>query len=151
VLVYRIGSSRHPANDGTGASLYPGRWNPLGVPVIYTAQTASLCALEILSSARELAGDYVVVEIEIPDDVAIGTLQDQDLPADWNAEIYPKSTRNIGRDWVASGRTAVLSVPSTANPYERNFVLNPAHADFSRLSFREPQPFAFSDRLRRRV
>jgi RES domain-containing protein len=151
VLVYRIGSSRHPANDGTGASLYPGRWNLRGTPVIYTAQTASLCALEVLAGARELASDYVIVEIDIPDDIPRETLEDQDLPADWNAEVHPESTRAIGGDWAARGSTAVLSVPSTVNPYERNFVLNPAHADFQRFSFREPQPFTFSGRLKRRV
>jgi RES domain-containing protein len=151
VIVYRIGSRRYPANDGTGASLYPGRWNPPGIPVIYTAQTSSLCALEILAGARELAGDYVVVEIEIPDDIPIETLQEEDLPPDWNADVHPESTRAIGRNWVASGRSAVLSVPSTTNRYERNFVLNPAHADFQRFSFGEPEPFAFPSRLKRRI
>jgi RES domain-containing protein len=134
-----------------GASLYPGRWNFHGTPVIYTAQNSSLCALEILASARELASDYMIVEIEIPDDIPVETLEDQDLPADWNAEVHPESTRAIGGSWAALGRTAVLSVPSTVNPSERNFVLNPAHADFQRFSFREPQPFTFSNRLKRRV
>ena len=98
MIVYRIGSSRHPANDGTGASLYPGRWNPRGVPVIYTAQNSSLCALEILAGGRELASDYVVVRIEIPNDLAINTLADEELPDDWNAEVHPDSTRALAAE-----------------------------------------------------
>lgn len=150
MIVYPIGSSRFPANDGAGASLYPGRWNRRGVPVIYTAQSSSLCALEILAGGRELASDYVVVEIEIPNDVLVESLADDQLPEDWIADAHPDSTRATGDDWVKAGRSAILSVPSTVNPYERNFVLNPAHPDFQRFRFGGPRPFSFPERLKRR-
>ncbi len=130
MIVYRIGSSRYPANDGAGASLYPGRWNSRGVPVIYIAQNSSLCALEILAGGRELASDYVVVKVEIPPELPIHTIADEELPDDWSTEVHPDSTRALGTEWINAGRTAVLSVPSTVNRYERNVVLNPAHADF---------------------
>ncbi|MBV9771073.1 MAG: RES domain-containing protein [Bryobacterales bacterium] len=44
MFVYRIGSSRHPGNDGMGASLYRGRWNHKGTPVIYSAESRALRA-----------------------------------------------------------------------------------------------------------
>ena len=40
-----------------GASLYGGRWNHKGIPVIYTADSRALCALEVLASAADLADD----------------------------------------------------------------------------------------------
>ena len=107
--------------------------------------------LEILAGGRELASDYVVVRIEIPNDLATKTLADEELPDDWNAEVHPDSTRALAAEWINAGRTAVLSVPSTVNAYERNFVLNPAHADFKRFSFSAPEPFSFPDRLKRRA
>jgi RES domain-containing protein len=38
-------------------------------------------------------------------------------------------------------------VPSVIIPSERNFVLNPAHADFGRLTILPPQPFSFDSRM----
>lgn len=67
MIVYRLGSSRYPANDGLGASLYGGRWNHKGTPVIYTAASQALCALDVLANADELAADYAVTRIELPD------------------------------------------------------------------------------------
>jgi RES domain-containing protein len=69
--IYRLGSSRYPQNDGLGASLYGGRWNHKGTPVIYGAASRALCALEVLANADELAADYVVTPIQIPDDLAV--------------------------------------------------------------------------------
>ena len=40
MLVYRLCSRRYPANDGLGATLYGGRWNRKGTPVIYAEQAA---------------------------------------------------------------------------------------------------------------
>jgi hypothetical protein len=67
MIVYRFASRRYPGNDGLGASLYGGRWNHKGTPVIYAAASRALCALEILANAGELASDYVVIPIDLPD------------------------------------------------------------------------------------
>src|ERR1035438_3475173 len=96
MLVYRLGSRRHPANDGLGASLYGGRWNHKGTPVIYRAASRALCALEILANADELAGDYGVVSIELPDDLAVTNRSVEALPLNWNAREPGNDTRDIG-------------------------------------------------------
>jgi RES domain-containing protein len=149
VIVYRIGSSRYPANDGIGASLYGGRWNHKGTPVIYTAESQALCALEVLVNTDELAEDYLSISIEIPEDLTITSIAIGDLPPGWDANPSINATRDIGTKWANALTTAVLSVPSAVIPRERNYILNPAHADFGRITFASPEPFYFDDRLGR--
>lgn len=55
-----------------------------------------------------------------------------------------------GDAWFDAAATAVLSIPSVVVPYERNFVLNSSHDDFSRLTIRRPEPFTFDSRMRKR-
>ena len=83
MIVYRLASGRYPKNDGLGASLYGGRWNHKGTPVIYTAASRALCALEVLANADELAGDYMITPIEVPNDLAATTLSIDTLPPAW--------------------------------------------------------------------
>ncbi len=149
MVVFRIGSSRFPANDGTGARLYGGRWNHKGTAVLYTAESRALCALEVLANADELANDYVVTAITIPEATPITRLSLADLPDHWDAGEPTEVTRDIGTDWAKGFTTAVLAVPSAVIPRERNHILNPAHPAFTTFHFFEPEPFYFDDRLGR--
>lgn len=148
MLVFRLGSSRYPANDGLGASLYGGRWNRKGTPVIYAAESRALCALEILASSGDLAADYVATPIEIPDEIEIAVISLGDLPQGWDASEPIDTTRDIGTNWARKLVEAVLSVPSAVIPRERNYVLNPVQQDFKRIHFSSPEPFYFDNRLR---
>jgi RES domain-containing protein len=132
-----------------GASLYGGRWNRKGTAVIYTAESRALCALEMLVNADELAGDYVAVPIDVPDEIAVQAISAADLARGWDASAATDVTRDIGTNWANGLATAVLSVPSAVIPQERNYILNPTHPDFSRIVFASPEPFDFDDRLTR--
>jgi RES domain-containing protein len=116
VIVFRLVSSRYLANDGLGASLYGGRWNHKGTAVIYTAESRALCALEVLVNSEELAGDYVAVSIDVPDEIAVQVISIADLPQGWNASAATDVTRDIGTTWASRLATAVLSVPSAVIP-----------------------------------
>lgn len=147
--VFRLGSRRFPANDGLGASLYGGRWNHKGTPVIYTAESRALCALEVLANADELADDYVATPIEEPDDLFVRVISIDNLPAGWDANEPLDATRDVGTNWAKELATVVLSVPSAVIPRERKYLLNPAHPDFARIRFHSPEPFYFDNRLGR--
>lgn len=149
MTVFRIASSKYPANDGKGASLYGGRWNRKGTAVIYTAESRALCALEIMANAEELGNDYVVIAIEIPEGTFIRKLSISELPAGWDIAEPIEATRSIGTRWAHELETAVLRVPSAVIPREFNYILNPLHPDFSTFRFSEPEPFYFDDRLGR--
>lgn len=81
-------------------------------------------------------------------ELAILRIADDELPLNWSA-FSPTGqieTKRLGDAWVERQQPAVLSVPSVI-PGERNYVLNPAHPDFARIEFTEPEPFRFDLRL----
>jgi RES domain-containing protein len=139
------------AFTGEGARIAGGRWNPKGVPVVYTASSLSLAALELLvhTDADLLPDDLQYFAVDIPDDIAISTVAIDSLPSNWRAYPAPEALQNIGAEWIAKGRSAVLSVSSAVIPEENNYLLNPLHADFSRIRWEKPKPFYFDTRLRR--
>ena len=116
MVVFRLASSRYPVNDGKGASLYGGRWNYKGTAVIYTAESRALCALEILANADELANDYVVTAITVPDETQMTRLSTADLPVNRDAGEPTDGTRQLGTNWAQGLTTAVLAVPSAVIP-----------------------------------
>jgi len=116
--------------------------------MLYCAATTSLCALEVLVHSAGLPTGKVLIVAEISNDLLIEVLKDSDLPSDWNALAAPKSTKDLGTRWAMSQRTAVLSVPSTIVPHERNFLINPLHINFSKIKFKPPEPFVFDPRLK---
>ena len=61
--VWRITTRRfaNQAFTGEGARLYGGRWNRVGQPLIYTAESRSLALLEMLVQDDPLRAHYVLV------------------------------------------------------------------------------------------
>lgn len=137
------------AFDGEGARRFGGRWNPVGTAVVYCSSSLSLATLEALTGFEraEAPADYVSIEVVIPPDVAIETIDVKRLPRAWREYPSLEVLADIGRDWVESGRSAVLAVPSAVTPSEWNYLLNPAHPDFTKLAIGSPQAFAFDPRL----
>jgi RES domain-containing protein len=119
----------------------------VGTPVIYTSQSPSLAALEILVHYDVLPKDFVMTPVEIPDRVRILALKEVDLPRSWARAKPVPATQNLAEKWIREAQSAVLAVPSSVVRSERNFVLNPAHPDFRLLRFRPSTPFRFDPRL----
>ena len=146
---WRIVKEKHAATafSGEGAARTGGRWNSRGVPLIYTSSTQSLAALESLVHLNPpVLFKYVAIRIAF-DDALVEIVPAKALPPDWRAEPPPPSSKRVGDAWVLGARSAVLALPSVIIPAERNFLLNPAHPDFRRISFGKPQRFAFDPRL----
>lgn len=147
--IFRLCRANRSAYDGKGAELYGGRWNSKGTRVLYMSESRALAVLEVLVHlAVEIPDKYVLGGAEIPADLEIETVSENELPAGWQTPISAQqtATRHIGDKWVQGGQSAVLSVPSVIVE-ERNFVLNPAHAEFRRITFQMPTPFEFDGRL----
>jgi len=59
-----------------------------------------------------------------------------------------EQTRRMGSAWLTGRESAVLIVPSSAVHGENNYLFNPDHPDFARITFRPSQPFQFDPRLK---
>jgi RES domain-containing protein len=150
ISTWRITKQKHArtAFTGEGAKLYGGRWNSQGKLVVYTAESRALALAEILvhlESAGVLSR-YVVIQVEI-DESNIAHLDLRNLPKNWRAEPAPKRLQTLGDEWLDSGKSAVLRVPSAIVVGEFNYLLNPSHPDFSKLRIHAPERFSIDKRL----
>jgi len=109
---------------------------------IYASQSRALAALEILVHFDVVPHDFVLTEIEIPEQISILRIEDSELPLGWERD------QEIGAKWAAEARFAVLSVPSSIVPADRNFVINPKHREFEEIRFAPAIPFKFDSRLK---
>jgi len=152
MLVYRI--SRHKYADdisGTGAGLYGGRWNPVGLNLLYTAGSISLACLEYLAHNFHILSsqDICLSKIKIATEVSVETVSLKNLPNDWRELSYtPSGTQKIGKQFIAQGKHYVLQVPSVIVPDEYNYLLNARHRDHAKTVIKEKIfPFRFDERL----
>ena len=88
-----------------------------------------------------------VIRVSVPDAVNTTVIDPADLPDGWRQTPPPPVLQSIGKTWLDAGETAILEVPSAIVPQESNYVLNPLHADFKRLSIGKADPFALDMRL----
>ncbi len=120
------------AFSGNGARLYGGRWNSPGTSMVYTAGSLSLAILEWrvhLAQWPAPAMSVIVADI----DQSLIWIPPR-LPAHWKQMPAPRAAAAFGDDWINSNRSAVMRVPSAVVPNEWNYLVNPAHPAFSKLS-----------------
>lgn len=150
VTTHRIVHAEFAATafDGAGARAYGGRWSSPGVAVVYTSGSIPLAMLEVLVHlpAPKLLEDYRLFTLGVPKRL-ITAFPAPRLPRAWRESPPPPETQAIGDAWVASGRSAVLRLPSTLDPGSYNYLLNPAHKDFKRIRIGRPSRFPFDRRL----
>ncbi|WP_293994240.1 RES family NAD+ phosphorylase [Sphaerotilus sp.] len=139
------------ALDGIGGLYAGGRWHRRGRPIVYAASSAALAALEVLVHVDPLdaPGDLRLLTLELPDDLLVEQLDVAVLPAHWAAVPAPDELAALGNDWLASRRSAALSVPSAVIQSERNLLLNPWHPAITHMRVTEDRPFSFDPRLLR--
>jgi RES domain-containing protein len=150
IHAWRIVKTKHAATafSGDGAKQYGGRWNNPGDAVIYIAGSASLAMLEMLAhlGSQELIKRYVLFEV-VFDDALMTAVDPAALPRTWRKSPPPAAVQQIGSDWIAGGRSAVLRVPSVIVPTEWNYLLNPSHPDFAKIAIGPRPPVQFDPRL----
>jgi RES domain-containing protein len=148
---HRLVKARHAAAalEGEGARLVGGRWNTPGQAVVYCASSLALAALELLVQVdpRDLPGDLVAIEAELPEDLPSERLDRKDLPESWREESSRSDLRALGDLWLRSRRTAILIVPSVVVPSETNLLINPAHPEAARIRIVGQESFCLDPRL----
>jgi RES domain-containing protein len=120
--------------------------------LLYTGQSRALCTAEAavhipLGSTPE---DYVMISIEIPDDAPVEEILKENLEMGWNTFPHSHTTQKLGDEFVSRKQALVLKVPSAVVQGDCNYLLNPAHSDFTHVKVVEIVPFSFDQRLFRR-
>ena len=148
IRAFRLIKTRHAATafDGEGAFRFGGRWNHRGTRVAYASDSVALAVLEVVVHLGPGAEAYSVVPIEFPERI-VEPFDPAGLPSNWRDDPAPISTRLIGDQWAREQRSAVLQVFSAIVPSERNFVINPLHADFAYVTIGAPTPFDLDPRI----
>ena len=150
MIIYRLARAQFK-NDlsGKGAEVAGGRWNSIGVPMLYTAESRALCALEIAvhTPLNVVPVDYFMATLYIPDTIAITEIRPDKLPVHWNAFPASKQTQNLGNNFLKECKFLAMRVPSAIVPGDHNILFNPNHPDFKTLKIVTIDPFEFDQRL----
>lgn len=150
MICYRLIRARYKTTKMScrGAELAGGRWNRKGVPVLYTSDSPSLAALEILvhtNSIDDLINQYCLFQINIPDeDIEIFDIDD--INGDWKTSKYTETTQFLG-DYMLEHNVLAVKVPSIVVSMQCNIVLNGLHPKYNKLKTTDPEPFVFDPRL----
>jgi RES domain-containing protein len=150
LTVWRICPATYVADvfGGKGGLYFPARWHNKGRPIVYTAESRALAALEILANTQYRSAlhtqPWLITRADVP---ATLIVTPSGFPDDWRAQPPPASTRAFGDAWLASLGSPALRVPSAVILGEFNYLLNPLHPDFKKIKLHPPQPFAFDARF----
>ncbi len=155
ILLYRLARKKLATLSGTGAALFPGRWNGLGEKALYTSVEQGTTVLERLVHTPK---------DEIPSDLAMMRIR---ITGAWSRlQNERNDSRTGGKFWalpsLAQARTAfpllaglagsrnhpfAIAVPSVIVPVW-NVVLYPAETGFSdHVTLESIDPFMFDSRL----
>lgn len=151
LTTYRICKTKYAATifDGEGAFRFGGLWNSRGTRILYTAESLSLAALEMLVhlNDEELLPSYSFAAIEFDESLVMSIEDFKTLPKNWSASPPPLEIQRIVDEWSQKEASVVLRVPTSVVPVEYNYLINVRHPDFSKIKLGKPQTFAFDERL----
>ncbi len=145
---YRIGdpAGTYPIFDARGSTLFPGRWNTPASPMIYASEHYSTAMLEkLVHGGGRLPPNQHFVEILIPNGVSYEMFDTAAVP-DWYQSSMAAS-RPFGERWQHEKRSLLLIVPSIVARIEMNFLLNPQHPEFPKVTTGLHQPVWWDKRL----
>jgi len=149
MVLYRISNCRHAKDfSGTGAKLFGGRWNSIGVPLHYMASSRALAALEVLANKSSMSDskNLCLTVFELPEN-SIKIVETKDLPANWKSYPAPSELTSMGDKFVKENKVLLLRVPSVIINDEFNFLMNVSHPLADKIKIIEVKPFSFDDRL----
>ena len=140
--------SNHVSLSGEGGMRASARWHSRGRPVVYLAESPAGAMLETLVHLKgrrdKLPRTYTLLAIVAPETMST---ERRVIPAnaEWKNDL--SWSREQGDEWLGSGRTALLEVPSVILPRSRNFLLNPLHADAKLIHVEETITDFYDERL----
>ncbi|WP_158807753.1 RES family NAD+ phosphorylase [Beijerinckia sp. L45] len=144
-MIWRI--SKYTDLIGRGGLAVSGRWHTSPRPIVYAsaeAYTAYCERIRHLGHASLLPDGDKLMKIDCPSSVEIEDVDVSHLDPAWSSNsVGWRICRPIGDEWLRSGRTALLKVPSAARNGAFNYLINPAAFRANEISVLEAldQPF----------
>jgi RES domain-containing protein len=161
IKLYRLQSARYglPKDflSGKGAELTGGRWNAVGMPVVYTSLSVELASLEYLVHYFEgfpnsKLPDMLVATIEIQEEQIL-TIEPEMLPKNWRTNPAPKSLQSVTNQWFRNKNHLALQLPTAVHSLQTelsyNVLLNPLHELITDELITKIEPFYFDSRYKK--
>ncbi len=117
--------------------------------MIYLSTSLSLAVLEVLVHSPRyqlLQEEFVYFSVNIPDDYIL-SLDNNNLPKDWNSNQLTSSSQTLGDRWLHDAVSLALMVPSRIIPIEKNVLVNPKHRNINDINIGKFMSFDFDPRL----
>ncbi len=148
--IFRLSRKKYPVElSGKGAAMSGNRWNSKGTEIIYCAESRALAMAEVVVhlSLANLPDDFLMLEIDIPENVSVFVLGKEELPSAWNSFPHLADTQKIGDTFILERKSALLKVPSAVVPGDFNYLINPQHPDFLQIRIVDQVDFPFDIRI----
>jgi len=97
------------------------------------------------NTAKVLANMFELVPV-------INSIKDKQIAADallgnWRDPLAAPELAHFGDEFVQGGKHCVLITPSALAPAENNWLINPAHPDYSRITVHQLEPLIYDPRM----
>ena len=147
--IYRLCRAGHADLSGTGAKLFGGRWNSRDKALVYCSEHRSLAALEYLAHFINniIPDELVMLTISVETGINIEEVKEVNLPANWKDYPPIHELSSIGDEWIKNSSSVILKVPSVIIDYEYNYLINPLHKDFDKISITKNEKIRFDGRF----
>ena len=142
--VYRVIEARQAA-EPFAPTAAGGRWSPPGHECVYVSLSPAGALLEHLAHGGGAGEPLLLATAELPPGT---TLAECNEPSTWRHLPYRADVQQVGADWLASGRSLALRVPSALVHGEDNMLLSPSHPAFAALRVQALAPLELDPRLR---
>lgn len=99
-----------------------------------------MCIFELRANKVEfdiIRSAYHFTRCDVDPSGSLETVPDTFYAKNWTLD--KRKSQAYGEDWLQSRHTLFLAVRSAPLPTETNYLVNPAHADFSGLIFTPPE------------
>ncbi|GGE21362.1 RES family NAD+ phosphorylase [Psychroflexus salis] len=148
--VFRLSRKKYANQlNGRGAAKFGNRWNSKGIEIIYTAESRALAMAEVIVhlNLASLPSDFMILKIEIPNQIKIKKLAIKELSKNWNLFPQHMETQKLGDAFIDASEACILKVPSAVVQGDFNYLINPHHPDFKKIKITSLAPFPFDQRI----
>lgn len=150
MMVFRLSKEKYKLDlSGIGSEKLGGRWNSKGTRMVYTSDSRALAKLEVAvnMALNRLPKNYYMTIIEIPDDLILEYDVINLKGIDWKNNPPIRFTQTEGDEFVKSGNSLVMKVPSVVVEGDYNYLINPQHPKADRITIKGSERFSFDLRL----